>query len=378
MLSKSSASLRSPLLQSLLRAHWITGAIYLLATAQLAGTYYFLEYNYLDYKLFEHGYERLPFQTRLLLAPFLRWADGNSILETYALRLSHSTYFFPSGVGPQDIFLFCLNIFCLLLSGWIATRIYHAASRRELMGAFVYPIFLVLCAVTYVLHTVQNFRFAYDFPSLALFSIGLYLIYFRKPVLLFVALFAIATLNRETSLFLLLFYACSASLDANGNFSWKLMTSTRTLTVVIPLAAYWAAWHLMIFHMFRGNASEYYPRVHFNLHVLGNLKYYPQVFSALSYLPVFLFLYRKRLADSQLRAWLWILPVWLAFMFFWAILPETRVFGELIPYVACVSAILVEEVIVARMGMGPSERQPEKFDDLEFTREVEELDRQAV
>ena len=118
---------------------------------------------------------------------------------------------------------------------------------------------------------------------------------------------------------------------------------------MLPLAAYWVIWHLTVFHLFRDNSSEYYPRITFNLLAFRSLRYYPQMFSALGYLPIFLFLYRRRVRDAQLRVWLWGLPIWIGFMFVWGILIETRIFGELIPYVACVSTILAEEVVAARL-----------------------------
>ncbi len=53
--------------------------------------------------------------------------------------------------------------------------------------------------------------------------------------------------------------------------------------------------------------------------------------------------------DARLRAWLWLLPVWCVFMFVYGILIETRVFGELIPFVVCATALIVEEMLVARL-----------------------------
>jgi hypothetical protein len=327
---------------------WLIRAAYVLATVQFAGVYYFLTQNYLDYNRYEHGYERLPFQTRLLLAPFLRWADNNERLVRYAGRISHSA-FFPDGIAPQDVALFFLNIASVLVAGWVAVRLYSAASGRNLAKEFVYPIFLCLCAVTYVLHTVQNFRFVYDLPNLALFSVGLYLIYFRKPVIWFCALFVVATLNRETSLLLLPFYVISQIADDAGSLRWRRVFSSQVLAVVLPLFAYWVVWHLMIFHMFRNNASEYYSRLSVNMHTLGSLRNYPQIFSALGYLPIFLLLYRRRIHDPQLRAWMWMLPAWAGLMYVWGIIVETRIFGELIAYTACVSTILAEEVIASRL-----------------------------
>jgi hypothetical protein len=339
--------------QRISKIRWVIWAMYVLATAQFAGVYYFFEQNYLDYTRYEHGYERLPFQTRLLLAPFLRWADNNHQLVRYASHLSyHGGAFFPNGIAPQDIALFFLNIVCVLIAGWVAVRLYFAGSRRKLVGEFVYPVFLCLCVVTYVLHTTQNFRFVYDLPNLALFSIGLYLIYFRKPVLWFSALFVIATLNRETSLLLLPFFMISQMVDEEGRLQWRRAYSSEVLTVVLPLLAYWLVWHLTIFHIFRSNPSEYYTRLTPNLLNLRSLRNYPQIFSTLGYLPIFLLLYRRRIPDPELRAWMWMLPVWAGFMYVWGIIMETRIFGELIPYTACVSAILAEEAIAARLQNG--------------------------
>ena len=45
------------------------------------------------------------------------------------------------------------------------------------------------------MHTVQNFRFVYDLPSLMFFAAGMYIVYFRKHWIYFSLLFAVATLN---------------------------------------------------------------------------------------------------------------------------------------------------------------------------------------
>ena len=323
-------------------------ALAVLATAQFVGAYIFLEFPYVDLYRFERGYERLPFQTRILVAPLYRWADSSPTLIAYAGRLARNNYFFPHGVRAGDVFEFFLDIACVLVAGWFTTRIYRAASRRHLLQPLVYPLFLGLCILAYVLHTVQNFRYVYDMPSLAFFAAGFYLIYFRKPLLWFVALFAIATLNRETILLLLPFYALSNAVE-DGQFRWRALFAPATCGVVLMLGLYWAAWHHLVFSIFAHNASEYYPRVPFNLRCFARLRYYPQLFSCLGFLAPFLIPGRRLVADRQLRAWLWAVPIWLAFMFTWAILVETRVFGELIPFLAVYTAIMGEEWFAERV-----------------------------
>jgi hypothetical protein len=346
-------ALRMPIWAAVRRLAWL--AFYVLAATQFVGAYLYLEFPYVDLHRWEYGYERLPFQTRLLLAPLYRLVDTASWSTHYADRLARNQYFFPHGVTAGLALEFYLGIVCVLFSGWVAVRLYQAGTRRGLLGPLVFPIFLGLCVLMYVLHTVQNFRYVYDLPSLAAFAGGFYLIYFRKPLVWFVLLFAVATLNRETTLLLLPFWAISQTVGPDARIRWRLLTSTRVLCVLGALGAYWALWHHVVYGIFSTNASEYYPRLLFNLKCFVRLRYWPQLASAFGFLWPFLIVYRRHLRDAQLRAWLLVLPVWYAFMLLWAIVTETRVFGELMPFLAPVAAILAEEVFAAkllRQGLG--------------------------
>jgi hypothetical protein len=358
---------------------WSVLVLYLLMTVQFVGCYLFLSHPYIDLERFGRGYERLPFQTRLLLAPLFRWAQNSPFLVHYASRLSRNGYFFPHGIGPCGVVQLWLDVPCVLVAGWATVQIYRAASRRHLLGWLVYPLFLVLCTVTYLLHAVQNFRFIYDMPSLMFFALGLYLIYFRKPVTLLVALFAVATWNRETTLLLIPFFLLSACVrgraaperrapgapneaarggglvsvirEAPGavSFRWKRALRPEVALPAVLMVAYWAAWHLFVFHLFRHNSSEYYPRLAFNWQCVRRLRYYPQLFSAGGYLLPFVLLLHRRVRDAQLRIWLWMIPCWTAVMAVWGILVETRVYGELLPVIACTATVIAEESLAAAL-----------------------------
>ncbi len=323
--------------------------LYLLATIQFVGSYLYLEYPYVNIHLWERGYAPLPFQARLLLAPLYRWTDTNTWAIHYTSNLARNHYFFPHGIGPDMVLEFVIGIVCVLFSGWVALRIYDVATQHKLLRPLVYPLFLGLCTMAYVVHTVQNFRYVYDMPSLAAFALGFYLIYFRKSVLWFILLFTIATLNRETTLLLLPFWAVSQAMGLNGRLCWRTLVSRRVLLVAVPLALYWALWHHVVYSIFSGNASEYYSRLLFNLHCFIRLRYWPQLASAFGFLWPFLILYRSRLRDAQLRGWLLVLPLWYGFMLLWAIVTETRVFGELLTFVAPTAVIMAEEVLASRM-----------------------------
>ena len=326
----------------------------ILAAIQFVGSYIYLEFSWVNVRLWENGSERLPFQARLLLAPVYRAFEHWSWARNYAAALGRNTYFFPPprGVSPGLLLEFAIGIVCVLGSGWVALRIYDAATRRGLLRGLVYPIFLGLCVLLYIVHTVQNFRYVYDMPSLLVFALGFYFLYFRKPLVWFVILFALGTLNRETTLLLLPFWALSQALGPEGRIRWRALVSPAVFVPVGLMGVYWAGWHLLVFHMFGANPSEYYPRFLFNLHLFTRLRYWPQLAAAFGFLWPFLIAYRKQLRDPLLRAWLIVLPVWYGFMLLYAIVTETRVFGELIPFLAPVSALIAEEVLAAKVLAG--------------------------
>jgi hypothetical protein len=322
--------------------------VYFTATIQFVWCYLWLARPYVNTSLYEQGRERMPFQGRVLMIPLMRWAHGSHMLMWLAQPFGKSHFWFPRPVAPEVLVQAVVDVTCLLLTGYLTTKIYQSSSRRQLLTPMVYPLVLVVCGSTYVMHTVQNFRFIYDFPSLAFFSAAMYLIYFRRRWIYFAGLFVLATVNRETTLLLLPLYMLNAAVE-EGRFQWPLLVRWRTLRVVLPLVVMWVAWQIFIRHVFAHNASESYPRIDWNVKSILVPQAWPQLLSACGYLLLFVVVTRRQIFDPQLRAWLWLLPVWFVFMFVYGILIETRVFGELIPLIVCATTLIVEEILVARM-----------------------------
>ncbi len=256
---------------------------------------------------------------------------------------------------PEVLVQALVNIPSLAVTGLLTTRIYQASSRRRLLTPLIYPLTLAAFAATYLLHTVQNFRFIYDLPSLAFFTGALYLLYFRRHWTLFAALFVVATINRETTLLLLPLYLIDHAFS-NGRLHPKCLLQLRSLALVVPLALFWVVWEIFIRHHFAANRSEFYPRLNWNIKSILLPHAWPQMLSACGYLLPFVLIMRRRIPDSRLRAWLWLFPIWLVFMFSYGILIETRVFGELIPLVVCSSTLIFEELLLARMKATESRR----------------------
>ena len=338
------------------RAFLVT--LYALATVQIVWCYLWLVRPYVQTVKYEHGEERMPFQGRFLMAFPMRWAHHNPVLLQFGSFLSRFIYWFPKMVQPEVLVQGVINVVCIAIAGIVATKIYNAASKRHLLTPLVYPLVLVLCIGTYVLHTIQNFRFIYDLPSLAFFSLAFYILYFGKHTLWFVLLFLVATINRETTLLLLGLFMLTRA-EKNGRVEWRRLFAPQVLSVVLPLSAYWIAVQVIVRHVFVMNRSEFYPRIPLNLTFFVLPNAWPQLLGGCCYLLPIVLIYRKNLQDAVLRSWLWILPAWFAFMFVYGILIETRIFGELIPFIATIGVLMAEEAIVARLSSaGKVERLP--------------------
>ncbi|MHB8389621.1 MAG: hypothetical protein ACYDBH_08570 [Acidobacteriaceae bacterium] len=331
--------------------------LYALATIQLVWAYHSRLPSYLRLDAYENGLERTPFQSRILMMLVLRWAHHNPFLIKIAEILSTSTPIYRSHIQPEAFVLATMDTMGVVLAGWVATRIYEAASERRLLTAYVYPLVLVFCATSYILLPLQPFRFYYDLPSLGFFSVGLYLIYFRKNPLWFAALFVIATINRETTLMLLWFFVLAAVAEGHA-VDWRRAYAPRTLAVVVPLALYWTGWHIFVGRMFAHNHLEWIQHYVVNAVLLAWPPAWPQMLSAGCFLILPILVFRRCVKDATLRIWLWALPAWFGIMFVYGILVEVRIFGELIPYLACMAALIAEQTILGRIENDVERQRP--------------------
>ena len=322
---------------------WLTFLLNLLATVQVVWFYLARTECYTRLGAYEQGLERTPFQYRLLMMFPLRWAHDSLLLQSAAVWLTRQRGFFPDGVRSEGIVEAATNLCCVAVAGLVARELYRRSSPTGVLAPYVYPLTLLMVVSNYALLVMHSYRFIYDMPALLFFSLGLYLIYVRRYGW-FAAVFLIGTVNRETTLLLLLFFLL-AECSRGPTFAWRCSYTSRSLVRVLPLAAAWLGWHLWLVHRFRANASIARPRIGLNLSLLAVPITWPQIFAAFSYLLPLVILGRGHIRDPILRCWLWAVPVWAMCMLYYGVFVEVRIFGELIPYVACVAALIAEEKI---------------------------------
>ncbi len=311
-----------------------------LATVNFVRYYIVSLMSYLSLRRYALGTERMPFQGRMLLMWPLRWAGDSALLRrmgsgrTGALR------------QPELAALNVIGLVAVFAAALLVTRMYRLASKRGDLPYLPWALMIVVCSYNYTGHLEQNFLFPYDLASLAFFTAGIYLIYTRRFAWLLV-LFPIATLNRETTLFLIPLVGLDAMATQTG-LDWRQLRRGLVLAKLAALSVLWGAVELYVHHRFAGNATEAGFRVRMNLAWLSHPKFWPAIAGTCAYLLPFLLLLRTRIADERVRAYVLILWPWIAFMFVYGQIVEERVYGELCALVALAATLILEETLAVR------------------------------
>ncbi len=293
---------------------------------------------------YERGQERMPFQGRLLLEPLFCWAHDSAAIGYVSHALLAVPWILTRPVSPEGVVQACLDLLAVAVAGLVAAALYRKGSSTGRCAPLVYPLVLLMSLLMYAAVTSHAYRFVYDLPQMALFSVGLLLIYDRRFAL-FAVCFLLATLNKETSIVLL-----ANLLLAERARGYRLLPALR---LALPLAAFWVGWQFCLQHHYALNASARDPRFLMNLVVLLTPAFWPQLGSVFAFLLPLILAHRRRIKDPVLASWLATLPLWGVLMLFCGLLLETRVFGELIPYMAACAVLIGEDLLLR----GPETRQ---------------------
>lgn len=222
---------------------------------------------------------------------------------------------------------------------------YHLKSHFQGAAANVLP-FLVFYSLpwNYLLPRDLPLILPYDLAAVALFTLGLALLQRRRWTWYYLV-FAVATLNRETILFLTLIFAIVEY--------QRLPRGAYALHLAAQLGL-WLGIKLVMGSVYAanpGSSFEFYhvgtqiPHWQSNLKVLTSPPHLIPVLSSFGFAWLVVAAGWKRLRDSFTRKSLWAIPPFLLMVFVVGNLNEIRVYGELTPIVLTAAILILADLL---------------------------------
>lgn len=307
----------------------------------------------LNYVSFEAGTEQIPFQYRALTAWILRVADR--LFHIPAALARH----LPPSMNSVSEFTVLLITFVSMVAAYFAIR---SALMRLTDGDAVWSywgalLVIPMCCYHYLLEfghpCCTPMQLPYDLPSVAFFAGGIAVIVAESFWWLY-PLFAVSTLNRESTLFLIVLLL----LYRSGQLTCAELRARRGLLLVmhcVLLCAVWMTLRMLVHHLFPYAAAGTGTHVAgFEIHVIDNIGYIFRPYYWTSFLSMFgftwlfVYLHWHDVPGKALRRALWIGPIYLLAMYVVGVLSEIRIFGELIALFVIAFTMLLRKLLQDR------------------------------
>lgn len=275
------------------------------------------------------GVASTPYQYRVLIPWLVRGA-----LEAHLIQTTSEMAVFA---GIQVVALVLLAfVFRRYLSRFIHDRVLASVMALTLYAVLPFNYFNLP-------------YYPYDIPSVLFFTLGLLLIYERNWRW-FYPLFVIATLNRETSIFL----TVVTVFVLFDQYSW------RTLTLLAgSQLAIWGAIKAGLWVLYQENRWMGYGLYQFQLKVNAATLLNSPIKGVIALatwgcLWLAVVIWHRRIHDVVLKRTLWTIPVFVAAMMFAGFVTELRIYGEVLPIVLAAFWVvlldLIEESLRRRTG----------------------------
>jgi hypothetical protein len=307
--------------------------VVLLAAAFAAQQYTIEKTPYLDLRKYALGQERMPFQARELMRYPLLWAGNSSFLQRHTVGRAGMN-------SPERLVLMLVTFAAILLSVGAAQKIDRMYWPKARVPLLPFAVLIVLFFFDFYLGV--PFSFPYDPVSMMFLGWGLYLVLADRFWWL-LPLFALATWNRETTVFLILARAAVA-LSREGR--WRLRAvKLRDVLETAALCVVWAAITLTLHHKYAANQTEAGSRIVNNLRDLAHPVLWPGILSGSAFLMPWIYWRRNLISAPRLRACVLLLPLWVLLLLCVGQILEVRIYGDIAVFIAvCAAAILRAEL----------------------------------
>lgn len=307
---------------------------FVFATAQFVRSYFIVNQPYLNASSYESGNAKMPYQARILMAVVMRHARSSAGMASIAARLRGPLH------EPDVLSLLLVNLLSLAMIAVVVRAFYRHLCPGGRLSSMPYFLVLWMASATYIVRFQQAIYFPYDLLAAALFTVCIYLCY-RRRYLLLLPVFVLACFNRETIVMivpLVLVNLFVPDTDAPRLSVFRM----KEIPVVALMAAIWVVIYIHFRHVYAGNQTELGSRIHENLRVLASPQIWPQIASACGFLLPVPLLFWRLIPQPRLRFYTLLIPAWIAVMCVVGLLGESRIFGELIGFLAVLCTLLFE------------------------------------
>lgn len=314
-------------------ADWYSRIIVVFASAFAAQIYTIELSPYLDLRKYALGQERMPFQARELMRYPLLWAGNSSFLQRHTTGRAGMN-------SPERLVLMLVTFAAILLSIWAAEKIdrmYWPKARVRLL-----PFAILIVVFFFDFYLGVRYSFPYDAMSMVFLGWGLYLV-LTDQFWWLLPLFAVATWNRETTVFLIL---ARAAVALGGEGRWRMRAvKLRDAVEIATLCVIWLLIVAFLHHKYAGNVTEAGSRIAMNLHDLTKPALWPTMLSGSAFLMPWIFWRRDLISAAPLRACVLVLPLWVLMLFCVGQILEVRIYADIAVFIAvCAAAILRAEL----------------------------------
>jgi hypothetical protein len=264
--------------------------------------------SYLVLSDYAAGLAPRPFQHRLLMVPFVRWAGDSPVLNVAAVRYQRFLHP-PEPMSAAKLGCALLGIVAIAGLGLVSMRL---APRLGVRHRWLpWALLLVILYASYAARYEQALWYPYDLPHLALFGLATLWLFTDSPWLFLLCL-APDVFLRETSIFLI----AVAFFVRFDSVQWRSVSVLAAFLWGISLTL---AHHLYPHSPYQWNAVPWFR--------MAAPWHWPQLFSIVGFLWFPVLMARQSLTPPQRRA-LYAASLCMAVTFFFATWNETRAWSE--------------------------------------------------
>ncbi len=271
------------------------------------------------------GTAYLPYQSRVLI-PWLVYILRDGLHFEYLSVLQVFRFFeFMATIGLAFALRYYLSLF---ISDWSLASI-------------------SACSVFYILpfNFTQTLWYPWDIPAVLFFTLGLTFIY-KRYWLGYYLLFAVATLNRETTLLLVGLYVLA---EINQATQWRMGLGVAAQLLI------WGSIRYGLYHVYRHNPQL--GNGWFELQIMHNIVRLQDPTNVIDVLSVYGFIWipiimwRSWIDNAFVKKTLWLIPALFVIMGGVGVIHELRIYGEGIPVVLSAFWVILRNLFQKTAGL---------------------------